>query len=92
MGYHDSYDDNTYKKVCYCAKCEKKYDEWCKRSKDEKGCWVTKKRCYTVCEFKKVREVKHVEEKGYKVKYEGKWENVDDKKKCHDCQHKNKYY
>jgi hypothetical protein len=30
---HDSHDDKSYNKKCYCDKCKRTYDEWCRDNK-----------------------------------------------------------
>jgi hypothetical protein len=77
---HDTYDKDSYQKKCTydCQKCKDSYDKWYKKGDDCKTEWKVKKRCYTVCEFVKVRTVSHKEKKGYTVKYQGDWKYVKD--------------
>lgn len=70
---HDSYDDHSYKKRCYCERCKGTYNEWCKRHK-EAGHTVCKRKCYTVCEIQCHKEVVHHKDWAFRKEYEGKWE------------------
>jgi hypothetical protein len=81
---HDSHDDNSYKKRCYCEKCKKKYSEWCHEHKS-KGETFCKRRCYTVCEIKCKKNVTLHKKWGYKKLYEGKWECHHEKKCPKGC-------
>lgn len=85
--HHDEITEDGYKKRCYCQKCTKKYDEWCREHKDE-GHTSCKRRCYTVCEVICEKPVTTVTHWGYKKEFEGKWEKYHDKKvpaKCSEC-------
>lgn len=86
---HDSYDENGYKKRCYCEKCKKSYDDWCEKN-EEDGVTHCKRKCYTICEIVCEKPVTTVTHWGYKKEYEGKWESYraeEAPKKCHKCKH-----
>lgn len=88
---HDSYDESsgTYRKICHCVVCQKKYAEW-KDHCEKEGKITGKKKCYTVCEFKFEREIVRNEEWGHKERYDGEWEKVKvkDEHKKKDKKHK----
>lgn len=75
---HDECDEHEYKKRCYCEKCVKKYDEWCRRHKKD-GKPKCYRKCYTVCEIKCKKPCRKVKKYGYKKLYEGKWQHYDPK-------------
>jgi len=89
---HDSYDENGYKKRCYCEKCKRIYDEWCRNNK-ETGQKVCERKCYTICEIKCERPKVIVKHWGYKQEFEGKWEPFVDPlpvpKHCGRCKKEN---
>lgn len=90
---HDEYDDNSYKKRCYCEKCKRTYDEWCKKNKDE-GHTTCKRKCYTICEVVCEKPVTTVTHWGYKKEYEGKWEPYrggEPPKHCKRCKKESKH-
>jgi 3-hydroxy-3-methylglutaryl CoA synthase len=84
---HDTVVDGHYKKRCYCQKCTKQYDEWCRQKKRE-GCQHCKRICKTVCTVECKKPIKIVKEWGYKEEFEGKWEPHQGKpcpKDCKEC-------
>lgn len=70
---HDSHDENGYKKRCYCEKCKRTYDEWCKSHKDE-GKTQCVRKCYTICEIACEKPITKIVKWGYKQEFEGEWE------------------
>lgn len=76
---HDTYDETGYKKRCYCEKCKRTYDEWCKEKKEE-GHQTCQRKCYTICEIVCEKPVTTITHWGYKKEYEGKWERFHDNK------------
>lgn len=83
---HDHSDGSSYTRRCYCEKCTRKYDDWCKEHEKE-GRTFCKKKCVTHCEYKCYKPIKIVKEWGYKKEFSGKWEKYAekcDKKHQHD--------
>lgn len=89
---HDSYDDKGYQKRCYCEKCVRTYEDWCKKHKED-GSTHCKRKCYTVCEVKCEKPVTTIHTWGYKKDYEGKWEHYRSEsvpKRCGKCKSERK--
>lgn len=97
---HDYVDNGSYKRICDCQKCKKKWDDWCDKRKSE-GDTRCKRKCYTICEYECKQPVTTVYEWGHKEKFEGDWESHDRidrpthcdkcKQKKHECTCNRKY-
>lgn len=85
---HDTCENGKYEKRCYCEKCVKKYDEWCKVHPTHKDKKCVERKCVTICEYRWQRPCAFAEEGGFKKKFETKWEKYDGPvpDNCHnDC-------
>ncbi len=69
---HDSCDENSYKKKCYCQKCVRQYDEWLKRNK-ERGHTTCKRKCFTVCEYVCTKTSVRRKDWGFAREFETRW-------------------
>ena len=81
---HDSYDENGYKKRCFCQKCTEQYVLWCKKNKKD-GVTHCKRRCRTVCDIKCVKPVTTVYKWEEQQRFEGKWESYKELPVPKDC-------
>lgn len=91
-GKHDEYDEKSgqYKKRCYCQKCVKTYNEWCKRQK-EHGNTRCRRKCFTVCTIECEKDHTVTTRWGYDQKFEGKWEDYKHARPApRDCKDKKK--
>lgn len=79
--------DGEYKKICHCYKCQKTYNDWCKKQKHD-GKTRCERKCYTVCEIKCEKEVVTEYKWGETKRYEGEWKAYKPlpvPKKCNSC-------
>ena len=90
---HDYVENGKYNKICACVKCVKKYDEWCKKNKEE-GCTVCKRKRIVLEEIVCEKPITTIHKWGFKREYEGKWEDHHPEERprhCKKCKKENKH-